>query len=138
MDKLLLMLVTVIHLLVVLFVTLTPFYGDNYVLLIHSVIVPFMMMHWIYNDDSCFLTTVELHLRQKIYGTATKGDCITCKVISPIYDITNEYSEYSTFIYVVTSILLMVSIGKLYMKYRCGEIKQITDLIVPKGNLYNF
>lgn len=138
MDKLLLMLITLIHLLVVLFVVITPFYGSNYVLLIHAIIVPFMMLHWVYNDNSCFLTTVELKLREKIYGVpATKNDCFTCRVISPIYDLTTNYNEQSTFIYIVTSLLLFVSVSKLYLRYQNGEIKGMLDML-PSGRLYEF
>lgn len=139
MDKLLLLLVTVIHFLVVLFVVITPFFGNNYTLLVHSIIVPFIIIHWVYNDDSCFLTTVELSLRQKIYGKPVdKNDCLTCRIISPIYNVTEQHEKYSTFIYIITLLLWSISILKLIIKYKGGKINQISDLIIPKGNLYNF
>lgn len=139
MDRLLLLLVTTIHFLVVFFVVLTPFFGNNYVLLVHSIIVPFMMMHWVYNDDSCFLTTVELSLRRRITGKpADKNDCLTCKIMSPIYNVTTQHDEYSTSIYLITLLLWSISISKLLIKYKGGEIKGFSDLIIPKGNVYNF
>lgn len=139
MDKILLSLVTIIHFLVVLFVVITPFFGNNYTLLVHSIIVPFMILHWVYNDDSCFLTTVELSLRKKIYGKPVdKNDCLTCRIMSPIYNVTEQHEEYATSIYIITLLLWSISISKLIMKYKGGEIKGISDLIVPKGNLYQF
>lgn len=138
MDQLLLFLVNIIHLLVVLFVTITPFYGNNYVLLVHSIIVPFIVVHWVYNDDTCFLTQVELSLRRRMNGgiEANKNDCLTCRIMSPIYNVTTQHEEYTTSIYFITLLLWSISVSKLYFKYKGGEIKGITDLITPKGNLY--
>jgi hypothetical protein len=102
-------------------------------------IVPFIILHWVYNDDSCFLTTVELHLKKKIYGRPVdKNDCLTCRIMSPIYNVTEQHEEYATSIYIVTLILWSISVGKLYMKYKEGEIKELCDIVGPKGKLYNF
>jgi hypothetical protein len=139
MDKVLLSLVTIIHLLVVFFVVIVPFFGNNYLLFVHAIIVPFIMLHWLANDDNCFLTMVELHLRSKIDGKpADKNDCITCRIMSPIYNVTTQHAEYTTSIYMITSLLWMISLGKLYSKYKAGEIKGIMDLAMPKGDFLQF
>ncbi len=139
MDQLLLLLVTLIHFMVVFFVVLTPFFGNNYVLLVHSIIVPFIMLHWVYNDDSCFLTTVELSLKRRMTGKPVdKNDCLTCRIMSPIYNVTTQHKEYSNSIYLITMLLWAISIGKLFMKYKGGEIKGMSDLVVPKDNLFSF
>jgi hypothetical protein len=139
MDQLLLSLVTIIHFLVIIFVVITPFFGNNYVLLVHSIVVPFIILHWAYNDDSCFLTTIELSLRRRLYGRPVdKNDCLTCRIMSPIYNVTTQHEEYSRSIYIITLLLWSVSFSKLVVKYKGGEIKGILDLIVPKGNLYQF
>jgi len=139
MDQLLLFIVNIIHFFVVLFVVMTPFFGNNYVLLVHSIIVPFIVMHWIYNDDSCFLTTVELSLKRRLYGTnVDKNDCLTCRIMSPIYNVTTQHQEYVNSIYLITLLLWLISIGKLLIKYKNGEIIKITDILVPTGNLYSF
>jgi hypothetical protein len=136
---LLLTVVTIIHLLVIFFVLVAPFYGNNYLLMIHAIIVPFIMLHWVANDDTCFLTMVELHLMSKINGKpANKNDCISCRIMSPIYNVTNQHAEYTSSIYLVTTLLWLASVGKLYMKYNSGEIKTIMDVMAPKGPLLQF
>lgn len=139
MNQLILILITIIHLFVVLFVVLTPFFGNSYVLFVHVLLVPFIVVHWILNNDSCVLTDIELNLRQKTSTIPiTKNDCITCRVMSPIYNIVDQHAEYSRSIYIITGFLWSFALYKLSTKYKNGEIKKIYDLVVPKGHLYNF
>jgi hypothetical protein len=87
-------------------------------------------MHWLLNNNTCALTLIEQKLRE--YATGVKGDpneCFTCRLINPVYDFTNNYEEYSLFIYIFTITLFLLSFYKLYNKYQIGEIKSINDLI---------
>lgn len=140
MDNAILFFVNIIHLFVVLFVTLTPFYGNNYVLFVHSIVVPFIIIHWVYNDDTCFLTQVELSLRRRMNNNVNidKNDCLTCRIMSPIYNVTTQHKEYTTSIYFITLLLWSISVSKLCFKYKNGEIKGILDIITPTNNLYQF
>lgn len=139
MDTLLLYIVMIIHFLVIFFVVFVPFIGNNYLLLVHSIIVPFIMIHWITNNNSCALTMIELNLRSKIEGIhVDKKNCFTCRIINPIYDVTNNYNEYSTLIYIVTILLWLTSSGKLIQKYCSGEIKSYEDVLTVKHPLLKF
>jgi hypothetical protein len=130
--------ISVIHLFVVLFVVLTPFFGNNYVLLIHAIMIPFIILHWIANDNSCILTTIEMQLRKQLYGNEiNKSDCLTCNIISPIYDVTNNYEEYSLIIYVVTLLLWATAVSKLILQYKEGKIKDFCDIFSPREPLYS-
>ena len=113
----------------VLFVVLTPFFGNNYFLMLHVMSIPFMMLHWVANDNNCALTLMEKKIREKIYGKVNKNDCFTCKIIEPIYDFKNNYKERATFIYSVTTLLWLISLYKLNKKYRDGKIKNFYDLM---------
>lgn len=129
MKKLLLKLITLIHIIFVLFIIATPFFKSNYLLLLHSIFVPFMVLHWICNDNTCILTIIERQLRKQIYGKIDDNDCITCRLIEPIYDFRKNYMQFSVIIYTVTILLWLISIGRLYCKYKSGEIKNIKNLL---------
>ena len=129
-DNIKLKIVIIIHILFVLFIIITPFTNSNYLLCLHSVIVPFIMFHWCLNDNTCALTTFEKKLREKVYGTRNaKKECFSCKIIEPIYDFKENYKERASFIYIVTTILWLISVGKLYTKYKNKEITKFIDLM---------
>lgn len=119
------------HFLTICFVVITPFLNSNYLLLLHSILVPFMMVHWILNDNTCILSTIEKKVRIKMYGNnADINECFTCKLIDPIYDFRANNNDYSTFIYFITILLWFMSMGKLYYKYCVGDINRFMDLFM--------
>jgi len=129
MNELFLQLITFIHILFILFVIIVPFTNSTYFLLLHAIIVPFIMLHWVMNDNTCVLTIIEKSLREQMYGVKPKKDeCFTCSLIEPIYDFKNNYESMSTAIYIITIVLWGISIYKLYAKWQCGEIKSFNDL----------
>ncbi len=120
--------ITLLHILYILFIIITPFYHSNYLLLLHSVLVPFMMLHWICNNNTCAVTIIEKTVRKILTGKDDK--CISCEIIEPVYDFVNKYKKYTMLIYIVTIMLWIISTGRLYNKYRIGEISSIYDLFV--------
>ena len=94
---------TILHIAFILFVILVPLTNSNYLLFTYSIFIPFMILHWILNDNTCALTYIEQYVRTKITGKPSdKKDCITYKLISPIYDFNKNYNSFSTFIYIIT------------------------------------
>jgi hypothetical protein len=129
-DNIKLKIVMIIHILFVLFVLITPFTNSNYFILMHSIIVPFIMLHWFLNDNTCALTTFEKKLRENVYGVINlEKECFSCKIIEPIYDFKNNYKERAMFIYIVTFVLWFISISKLYRKYKNKEITKFMDFM---------
>lgn len=127
-------LVMLCHILLVLFIVVVPFTNSTYFLTIHAIITPFIMMHWVLNNNTCALTLIEQKLREQATGIkADPNDCFTCRLINPVYDFANNYQEYSIFIYSVTTILFAISAYKLYRKYSIGEIKSFNDLMCVKN-----
>ncbi len=131
MKEILLKIIALVHILLVLFVVLTPFVGSNYFLLLHSIFVPFMMFHWLCNDNTCILTIIEKKIRKSVQGDKyKKEDCITCKLIEPVYDFRKNYKTFSIIIYSLTTLFWAISAGRLYCKYKSGEIRSLFDLFL--------
>jgi len=131
LNKIKLKFIVLCHTLVVCFVIISPFINSNYILLMHSIIVPFIMLHWIINNDTCALTLMEKKIRQDITGKKeVQEDCFTCKIIEPVYNFKNNYQAKSKLIYIFTTILTLISMLRLFDRYRCGKIKCIQDMFM--------
>lgn len=129
-DKIKLKIIIICHLFIILFIILAPFSNSNYILFLHSIIIPLIVMHWILNNDVCSLTLMEKKIREKLYGKQNISKCFTCKIIEPVYNFKDNHKKYDKLLYVVVSILWIISIYKLYYKYKIGEIKSIVDLFI--------
>lgn len=69
-----------IHILVRLFIVLSPFIGNDYFLTLHLMIIPFIMLHWATNQTVCALTELE-----KLYSNKKEEDTFFGQVFTPIY-----------------------------------------------------
>jgi hypothetical protein len=129
--QIMLCIISVLHIIVILFVLLAPFSNSNYFLFMHIIIVPFIMLHWYLNNNTCSLTIAEKAIRQHMNkGVNVEDDeCYTYKFIAPIYDFNKNHEEYSRFIYILTSGLWLVSVYNLYTKFSNGSISSIYDLL---------
>ena len=131
-DGLALVIITILHIIVILFVLITPFTNYNYFLFMHTIIVPFIMLHWYLNNNTCSLTVAEKEIRKRMNGgnkNVNDDECYTYKFIAPIYDFNKNHEKYSQFIYMLTTGLWFISLYKLYKKYSDGSIKNIMDLL---------
>lgn len=120
--------ISLVHILFMLFVIIVPFTNQTYYLLLHSIIVPFVIFHWMTNNNVCFLTLVEKKLRKDVFGS--EGDCLTCKLIEPVYDFKKNFEKFSKIIYFLTIVLWSISFGKLLLKYHDGKIVTFDDLFI--------
>ena len=127
--------ISIIHILLVLFVVIVPFLNDNFLLLIHIMIVPFILLHWLMNDNNCSLTLIEKSLRKKLYGSYDLT-CFTCQLIEPVYDFNKNFDKMTIVLYTLTIILIMISVYKMYNKYKKGEIQTVFNLF-DCGNIMN-
>ncbi len=129
LDSMLLNLIMFCHFIVVCCVVGIPFFGNNYFLVLHFICVPFMMSHWVMNDNTCVLSLLELHFRKKLGLEVDKKDCFTCQLIDPIYDFKANNEDWSDFIYIITTCLWLITVYKLYCMYQRGEINTMHDLL---------
>jgi hypothetical protein len=119
------------HFIVVCLVVGVPFFGNYYLVMMHSIMVPFMMAHWYFNDNTCVLSLMELQLRKNLGEVEIEQkDCFTCQLINPIYDFKANYSDWTVTIYTITTFLWMVSIYRLYCGYKIGDLRSFQDLLL--------
>lgn len=127
-NESLLILINIIHIIVIIFVLAVPFSNSNYLLLVHIVVIPFIMLHWVLNNNTCCLTMAEKYIRQELSQTKiNEEDCFTYKLIAPIYDFNKNFKNFDTFIYIITLSTWLISIYNITGKMYNGEIKTLTD-----------
>lgn len=129
-NSLFIYIVNIIHIIVVSFIIITPFSNSNYFLLFHVIIVPFIVFHWVVNNNTCALTLAEQYIRKRIYGSiCNTSETFIGKIIEPIYDFKSNCSDLSDIIYIGTFLLWAISLMKLVAKYNRREIRTLKDLI---------
>ena len=95
------------HCIVVAFIVFAPFTNIPALLILHITSCLSLMIHWISSSDICSLTIIEANLR----GLDRK-ETVSHRFIAPIYNIGD--SEWSTILWIVTFILMCISMYKLY------------------------
>ncbi len=130
LNESILLLINILHIIVILFVVCTPFTNSNYLLMMHVLIVPFIMLHWALNNNTCSLTVMEKFIREKAYGVDVQDDeCYAYKFIAPIYDFNKNHEAFSDFTWIATFTLWSISVFKLVDKIYSNEITDFVDLV---------
>lgn len=120
MNVLLANLVLVLHILFVAFVVAAPFTGNEELITLHVLVLPFVCFHWLMANDSCFLTLVEQRLR----GVNTNQSFFH-SLMSPLYKpsgFTDPVIRKTT--WVITLLLWAYSLREL-KKRRFRFVKEI-------------
>ena len=118
MNKIIIIIILTIHTLFASFIILTPFIGNNYFMLLHFIIVPFVALHWYIEDNTCALTIIEYNIRKYCYGKANRKDCYMAKIVEPVYDFKQNNRDNALSIYIITFALWIITIMKLYENYK--------------------
>ncbi len=105
------------HIIIILFVLFAPFIFSNspLILLLHIVFGLSLLIHWIFNDDTCCLTELETYL-----SGGEKVDTFSYKFISPMYKISEK--DWSTTCYILTIVLIIVSLYNLITSEKTQKI----------------
>jgi hypothetical protein len=111
--------VQMIHLGFIGWMIYAPFSGIDEFVLMHAVICPFLMLHWVMNADGCVLTLMEKHLR----GLESDDESFIHKIVAPIYVI--EDATLKHIVFAATIGLWMVSLSKL-------SVKKVKDMFLIK------
>ena len=134
MHVIFLYIISIIHLAFIFFVIGTPFLTDiNALLLLHIVLVPFMLAHWITDNNMCTLTMIEKYIRVQVYGPSALDkldNCFTCRIIEPVYDFDKNFDKFQKFLYGFTIFLWLASLYKLYLNHKNGKLKSFYDLFM--------
>lgn len=128
MDSLSTMIIYILHTLLILFIISVPFMNNNYLALLHFIIIPFIMLHWILNDHTCSIVFVEKKMNKLLFGYDESYRGFFANLIEPVYDFKRDHNNYAVYIYGITGLLWLLSSSKLLIKYKNGEIKSINDL----------
>ena len=122
--------IRILHALLIGFVVITPIMNDPHLLLLHAVIVPFIILHWIANNNTCALSTLEMYLKNKNFDQKNnREDCFTCNIFDPIYDFRKNYNKFTTMIYLITLLLWLIGIRKLMEQCNEGVFSSWYDLL---------
>lgn len=117
--------IKLIHWLVFLFVILTPFFGNDYMLSMHLLIVPFIMLHWLTNQSVCALTEIE----KLITGAAHDDDTFFGKVVGPIYKFKTQKEE-NLFVWTAMTtlwVLTFVRLQKTNFAHLRADVRALQD-----------
>lgn len=105
-----------IHFGIFTYILLVPFISNNKIKLLgHCYFIPLIMLHWYLNDDKCCLTMLEFSIRKKINKNISMSECLTYKIISPIYKFNNNNKNFSKFSYFAMTTLFGFTIYKLLL-----------------------
>ena len=79
------MVLTAIHTLVVVWALVSPFSKWKFLRVSYVIFAPFLMLHWLLNDDTCVLTKLECAAR----GLDDCSDSYVHRIVSPVYKISD-------------------------------------------------
>ena len=119
--------IVIVHFLLICFVIGAPLFGRNWIIALHLIIVPFIVLHWYLNDNTCALTVAEYKIREQLYGYVDRSQCYMAKLIDPIYDFKKNNVHLSVFLYTIMFSLSSISVYKLFSRVKSGELKTIYD-----------
>jgi hypothetical protein len=99
--------IKILHIMLVLFILLGPFVNDVHVILLYMMIVPFIQLHWVTNNDTCALTIAECKLRNiKPENSFFHG------LVSPVYKFNEKYE--SIMIWILTFVLWLIAVYRFF------------------------
>lgn len=99
--------IRLIHIVLIMFILLGIFFEKKELVRIHAAILLSIMVHWILNNNSCFLTVLE----KKIYGIENNEETFIYQIVSPIYTVNDD--EISKLVYLFTFFIYSYSVYKL-------------------------
>ena len=107
-----------VHLAYVTWVLVTPFVGNFQSRLLHAIVVPFMVLHWLLNEDTCVLTLVESALRG-----IPKPDSFFQQLLGPVHNF-----DASPMVWVATALLWLVDVHALQSRHH-AELAALWNVI---------
>lgn len=115
--------IKLVHILIRIFLLLTPFFGGEYLLSLHFLIVPFVMLHWVTNQTVCALTELERLARGgceskdtffgQVFEPIYRNESFVGTVISPFYTIEDKETE-TLAVWVGLTGLWLITLYKLW------------------------
>lgn len=102
--------VFVIHLLIFLMALVIPFSDDKRLLSMYSILMVFVLFHWVINDDSCILTLIEKKLRNvEIEKTFFQ------QILGPIYNYGNNSDVIGKMLFFMLWLIVQIKLTWRYL-----------------------
>lgn len=120
-----------LHLFLLLYLLLTPFYGNTYLLIIHCLVLPFIVFHWLIKNDVCALTIMEKKIRKDLWGQEVESkDCFMAHLVEPVYNLRYSHSHYAVELYSIAIFLCIYASMQLYKNFTSGKITSLADIMI--------
>lgn len=81
--------IKLVHFLLFVFLVAAPFTGSEYLMSMHLLIVPFILLHWATNQSVCALTEME----KLITGQTCDEETFFGKIVGPVYKFKTQKEE---------------------------------------------
>jgi len=113
--------IKLIHAMIIIFVLYYPFVSYNFILdIVYLIFIPFMILHWKYNNDDCALTVLENYIRgNNLYEKDTNKNFMY-NLLNPIFNLPKLLDQYwkiflnSDYIYIIVCILYIIKLYNVY------------------------
>lgn len=99
--------VALAHAAFLVFMVAAPFGSCRQALVLHALVTPFLWVHWILNDDTCFLTLVEKRVR----GLQDNTDSFMHQLVSPVYAIRD--ADMRAWSWAASIVLWLVTVSRV-------------------------
>lgn len=119
------LIIAILHITFLIFMVAIPFTTSNYFLMMHVIIVPFVVMHWVCEQSICAVSMAEKKIR-KMCGD--ESGCISCDIVEPVYNFEKNHRSMSVWIYGTAIGFWFLSIYGLVTKYNNGGIVKMKDM----------
>ena len=99
--------ISVLHMLLVVYVVIVPICPNvtRELVLLHIALISSILFHWALNNDVCALTLLE----QRMYPDTPKEDLFMQRLVSPVYTVTNKDIRIGMYM------ILLVTVMKYYL-----------------------
>jgi hypothetical protein len=77
-----------IHVLLFVGALVIPFVNNKDLLEFYSLVIPFLMFHWVMNDDTCALTQMEMYMTGK-----EKEQTFFGRLVGPLYSMSDSDAD---------------------------------------------
>jgi len=101
-------LIHALHIALLVFLLIVPFTNNEYLLTLHFIIIPFIVLHWVTNQSVCALTEIEKFLSNK----TDDEDTFFGKLVGPVYKFKTQEDE-EVFLYTLMAALYIMTFIKL-------------------------
>lgn len=119
----------ILHVVFFLFMILAPFVKYKVFNLLYLIIAPFILFHWILNNDTCALTELEKKLR----GTCHSKNTFFGSLVGPVYNL-DKHPEVSMIVVRFILILLwFVALHNLRKKRNNDPIDKMYKIFTERS-----